>query len=144
MFEEVERSLNSVKLLLILSILVFIMTFENLTLHGLPLIIAGAVIYAYHMGVQVGLWGSQKKNKNTFIQDGLYKYIRHPVYLSLLIMHIGIALSIQSSVFLLYTLFLVFPYLYLRASFEDNVLSQKLPEYAECMKKTKMFIPRIL
>lgn len=144
MFDEVRRSLNSVKLVLVLSILVFIMTFGVLTIDGLFLIITGAVIFIYHIGVQEGLWGSQKKQDNTFIRDGLYRYIRHPVYLSIIVMHLGIALSIQSLIFILYSAFMVGPYLYLKASVEDSVLSKKLPEYARSMKKTKMFIPKIL
>ena len=144
MFDEIHSSLNSVKLVLVLSVLIFIMTFNTIIINGLPLIITGAVIYAYHLGVQTGLWGSQKRQENSFIKDGLYKYIRHPVYLSILIIHLGIVLSINSLAFLLYTGILVFPYLYLRASVEDNILIKKLPDYAKSMKTTKMFIPKVL
>jgi protein-S-isoprenylcysteine O-methyltransferase Ste14 len=144
MFDEVRRSLNSVKLILVLSILVFIMTFNQITISGLPLMLVGIIIYVYHMGVQFALWGSQKKESNTHIKDGLYRYIRHPVYLSILLIHFGVSMSISSLLFTLYSVLLVFPYLYLRASFEDKVLCEKLPAYADSMKRTKMFIPKML
>lgn len=144
MLKEVRASLNSVKLMLLLSILVFLMTLDELNINGVPLIILGVIIYVYHSGIQNGYWGSQKKNMNTFINDGLYKYIRHPMYLSILIIHLGVALCMNSLIYFLYTLGLVFPYIYVRASVEDEVLKEKFVEYAENMKHTKMFIPKIL
>ena len=144
MFKEIKESLNKVKIMLVLSVMVFLLTMNNLNTNGVPLIIIGVIIYIYHMGIQSGHWGSQKQNMNTFIKDGLYKYIRHPIYLSIILIHLGVALCMNSWVYLAYTLALVTPYVYFHAAVEDELLKEKLPEYAESMKRTKMFIPYIL
>lgn len=143
MLKEVKTSLNSVKLMLLLSILVFLMTFEELNLNGIPLIILGLIIYFYHSGIQNNWWGNEK-HEEKFVNEGLYKHIRHPIFLSIIIIHLGTALLMNSVIYFFYTLFLVFPYIYFRASVEDEILKEKFPDYSEKIKHTKMFIPKIL
>lgn len=83
------------------------------------------------------------KTNAKLIQTGAYKYIRHPMYFSVLLMMIGIVIgNINLINFILFVL-LVF-ILYLKAKKEEKLWLEKTPEYKEYMKNTKTFIPFIL
>lgn len=81
------------------------------------------------------------ENTNKLVTDGIYKYIRHPLYSSLLLLawgtflkHIsiyGIAAVLITSVFLVAT----------AKTEERENISFFGPCYEEYIKKTKMFIP---
>jgi protein-S-isoprenylcysteine O-methyltransferase Ste14 len=71
---------------------------------------------------------------------GLYKYVRHPMYVGVLTLSLGIAVSSGSIlkyliVFALYVLFS------LKANYEEKLLSSKYPDYKSYMKKNRRFIP---
>jgi protein-S-isoprenylcysteine O-methyltransferase Ste14 len=71
---------------------------------------------------------------------GLYKYVRHPMYTSVLILSLGIAVLGGSVikyalVVCLYVLFLH------KSKFEESLLREKYPEYHEYAQKTPRFFP---
>jgi len=84
------------------------------------------------------------ENTTNLINTGLYKYIRHPLYLSLMLLGFGallknidilkISLSVINIIALICTV-----------KVEENEMINRFGnEYIEYMKKTKMFIPFIL
>lgn len=84
------------------------------------------------------------ENTTTLIKTGLYGYIRHPLYLSLILLGFGIMLKdpglIQCSLGVLNLIAL-----YLTARIEEKEMTSKFgSEYAEYMKETRMFLPFIL
>ena len=83
------------------------------------------------------------KKNSKLIKSGAYKYIRHPMYFSVLIIMAGVILTKISfiNIFIYMLLIIV---LYLKANKEENLWSLKSNEYKEYKTHTKMFIPFIL
>ena len=83
------------------------------------------------------------KENAELITTGAYKYIRHPMYLAVLLIMFGVlitGLTILSSVIYLLLVFV----LYLKAKKEESLWMEKIREYEDYQKTTKMFIPFIL
>ncbi|NQY24906.1 MAG: DUF1295 domain-containing protein [Campylobacteraceae bacterium] len=83
-----------------------------------------------------------KKDAN-LITNGAYKYIRHPMYFSVLLMLLAVVLREISSENIVLYLFLIVV-LFLKAKKEEDLWMNENPQYMEYRKKTKMFIPFIL
>jgi protein-S-isoprenylcysteine O-methyltransferase Ste14 len=78
------------------------------------------------------------------ITTGLYGYIRHPLYLSLILGGFG-AMAKDPGYFQIMLSLINFIALYFTARVEEGEMIQKFgEEYKEYKKKTKMFIPFIL
>ena len=77
-------------------------------------------------------------------QDGLYKRIRHPSYLGLLLIITGFSITMNSFYsFLVFILPVVFAIIY-RISVEEKVLINEFGhDYSEYVSKTKKLIPGI-
>lgn len=75
------------------------------------------------------------------VDTGIYKYIRHPLYSSLIFLTWGIFLK-NTTVFLFLVALLSTAFLYLTAWFDEKECIRYFGEkYAEYMKRTKRFIP---
>lgn len=80
------------------------------------------------------------KENSKLIQIGTYKYIRHPMYCSVLLMMAGVIFTNINliNVICYIVLFIV---LYLKAIKEERLWKQKSQAYNLYTKHTKMFIP---
>ena len=83
------------------------------------------------------------KKEAKLITTGAYKYIRHPMYLSVCIIMLGIAL-VQINLINIVLYELLIWILYLKAKREEELWSKDCEEYKEYMKHSKMFIPFVL
>lgn len=82
------------------------------------------------------------KENAVLITHGAYKYIRHPMYFSLLCMMAGVLIASVNFVTMgLYGLLMVT--LVLKAQKEEKLWSQQSLEYQRYMRKTKSIIPFI-
>ena len=74
--------------------------------------------------------------------DGLYKWIRHPIYTGLMLTTLGIALEVGSvgKLFFVAGLMVLFNY---KAKWEESLLLERYPEYRAYMSKTGRFVPRL-
>ena len=103
----------------------------------------------------VGLWaiytmGSGNVRIRPELMDGAilkvhgpYKYIRHPMYTSVLFIALSMAISPLSMISIL--LFAgMWVTLYLKLTYEEKQLINRFPEYAEYKKQTHFIIPFIL
>lgn len=85
----------------------------------------------------------QFEKTTVLIEQGLYKYIRHPLYSSLLFLTWGIFLK-NPTVPLSFVALLSTVFLYLTAIFDEKECIEFFgPPYREYMKRTKLFIPFI-
>jgi protein-S-isoprenylcysteine O-methyltransferase Ste14 len=108
-------------ILLILSILVAVIGFQTFYSRGKP--------------------KDQMEDTSRLITNGLYKYIRHPMYLSLILVGFGV---LAKDCGYLQWLFAVinFVAIILTAKAEEKEMMVKFgDDYREYMKRTKMFIP---
>lgn len=77
------------------------------------------------------------------VMGGLYRHIRHPQYLALIVASIGMLLIWPRFLVLILTVVVIFLYIAL-AKVEEQICLAKYPGYAEYMARTGMFLPRKL
>lgn len=84
--------------------------------------------------------------KNDFVQSGIFRYIRHPMYAGSIIMFSGLCVLFADNLFLaLFSMLLLINFLMDRADREEQLMIMNHGErYITYMKNTKMFIPFIL
>jgi protein-S-isoprenylcysteine O-methyltransferase Ste14 len=78
----------------------------------------------------------------SLVRSGIYAWVRHPLYTSVLLSAIGWALAWQSWPALLAALCLA-PFFEAKARREENWLREQFAEYAEYARQTRRFIPWI-
>ncbi len=71
---------------------------------------------------------------------GLYRYVRHPMYTSVLLFAIGIAIRSGTLVKYLLVMGLCFLF-YAKSKYEEKFLKMKYPDYAEYARRIPRFIP---
>lgn len=70
------------------------------------------------------------------ISDGLYSFIRHPLYFGSVFWHFGVPMFLNSSVGLVFGIFLTLIFV-VRIIGEEKMLTEELEGYAEYKKKVK-------
>jgi len=112
---------------------------------GIALFIAGLSLYIFAR-LTLGRLFSETvriKPKHVLITKGLYRIIRHPIYLGEILLYISIPV-IFSSLYGLVIMLTIIPMLLFRIRYEEKVLSSKFGlEYVEYARKTKKLIPYI-
>lgn len=73
---------------------------------------------------------------------GLYKYVRHPMYVGVLMLSLGIAVSSGSVAKYLLVIALYFLFSF-KARYEERLLLEKYPGYKAYIRKTRRFVPTI-
>jgi protein-S-isoprenylcysteine O-methyltransferase Ste14 len=76
------------------------------------------------------------------ITHGIYRYIRHPIYVGDILLLVGLELALNSWLVLGVVLLLLV--VIRQALAEEYLLSQKFPLYNDYCTQTKMFIPFLL
>lgn len=83
------------------------------------------------------------RNNSVLIQNGIYKYIRHPMYLSVLAVCFISVLNDINFIRIIFFIMLLLTIL-LKHSYEEHLLTEAFGEkYIAYQKKTKKFIPYI-
>jgi len=109
----------------------------------------------FSVGVTIGMWAIKHNRPDNFnivpelkegcclVTTGIYRYIRHPMYTSVMLMMLGVLLFKADLLNTLMWGALVIV-LYLKASREERLWITHDPAYATYKKQTKYFIPYIL
>jgi protein-S-isoprenylcysteine O-methyltransferase Ste14 len=82
------------------------------------------------------------KESCELVTDGIYAYIRHPMYLSVLLMMLGVYF-IYFSIYETILYFLLFIVLMIKLFYEENLWQCYDKEYIKYKKSTKKLIPFI-
>lgn len=77
--------------------------------------------------------------EQNLVNKGIYKYIRHPIYIGDALLIIGLELALNSWLVILGLGLL--PVIYKQALGEEAILSKAFPEYRDYKQQTKMFVP---
>jgi protein-S-isoprenylcysteine O-methyltransferase Ste14 len=83
------------------------------------------------------------KDKAILIQNGLYKYVRHPIYSGILLLFFGYSLY-QDSWYKLGISTILVLLLYYKTDYEEQLLQQKFKGYNAYKSKTGKFFPKII
>ena len=120
------------------------------TFVALPLACVGLALVVIGTGVNIlgrfalgGNWGDQIRiyRDHQLVTGGVYRYVRHPLYASLIWMFFGAALFFQNWLALAADLGIFLPAMYYRGRQEEVALRSLFPPYAEYARKTGMFFP---
>ena len=108
------------------------MTLYGLEYLGLFTLIAGFYLFfASHAKVHKKMHSGEGR----LVTDGLYKHMRHPMYVGEILMLLGAPVFGQSQLTLLLSLIFIIQILVWRF-FEERELLIEFPEYAEYKKRT--------
>ncbi len=115
-------------------------------LIGIILLILGGLILLLSR-IQLGEYGGPRiviEEAHQLITNGIYKYIRHPMYLGFLILFFGYSLSFGSIIMTTLITFLLFLIFKSRMEIEEKLLIAKFGKkyhlYIECSKKLIPYI----
>ena len=117
---------------------------ETGRITGAAMLFTGMAIYiSSHFSLRRN-WSilASVKKRHSLVKNGLYRYIRHPMYASMFLIVPGSGLLISNYLIIMVTPLIAFIY-YLRAMKEETFLAENLPDYASYLKETRMFIPKI-
>jgi len=84
------------------------------------------------------------ENTTVLVKSGIYKYIRHPLYLSLLLLGTGVMMKNTGTLQLILGLINVVAIYFTAMTEEKEMISRFGKDYLQYMKESKMFIPFIL
>jgi protein-S-isoprenylcysteine O-methyltransferase Ste14 len=127
-----------------------ILSVSNISLKNL-LIISGTLIIISGTAINIigrwylkGNWANQVTvySNQFLVEKGIYKFIRHPLYSSIIGMFIGSSILYSNISALAATVFIFVPMMIYRAKQEEKLLSELLPGYIEYRNKTGMFLPK--
>lgn len=88
-------------------------------------------------------WEQVYRAQGRLVTDGVYAYIRHPQYSGIFIVTLGFMIQWPTLATLILWPFVIGMYVKLARREEQDVLKEFPEDYAEYMKRTPMFIPRI-
>jgi protein-S-isoprenylcysteine O-methyltransferase Ste14 len=119
----------------------------GLAIPGALFILLGTVVNMAGRYELKGNWGNQIRiyKDHSLITTGIYRYIRHPLYSSTIMMLIGFAFLFQNVLVLVLVCFVFIPFMVYRARQEETELKAVFGEaFIQYQARTGMLIPRIL
>ncbi len=113
-------------------------------LAGCALIALGtAILFAGIRRLGVSLSALPKPVDNgVLIEDGVYAYVRHPIYLGVILVGLGYSVAMDALVALIVAVILAV-FLDLKSRHEETLLRQRYPDYAAYAARTKRFVPYV-
>lgn len=108
---------------------------------------AAGMAIAVFLGAKVSLGRHYSPCFDSFVpqdivQDGIYNYIRHPIYTSNIFLLFSIFVA-TGSIWLLVNAMVLWAYYHKSAYIEEAALSEKFPKYIEYIARTGRFFPQI-
>ena len=105
----------------------------------------------FYSGIVIAIWAAillgpnltplpKPKPSGEFIQSGLYRFVRHPIYFGVILVCFGWA-SIEQTLYTLVLAIILLIFFDLKSRQEEIWLTEKFSEYAEYKMTTKKLIP---
>jgi len=142
--ENLVKSKWSAVILVVVNALILLLDFWPKNWLGIPVLLFGAFSYFYNLKMMGKYWTITVEKKDKIVKSGFFKYIRHPLYMGAMASCLGLIIITYNLALLILFLLIDLPYTYYRAKLEEKILSKELKGYKDYMKKTWMFIPKIL
>ncbi len=146
------RLVKLVKLMILAAIIAQTVLPDFLPISDEPLMLRLAGLCIFTLGlltaisarIQLGSnWSDIEDGKiadeHAVVSQGIYGYIRHPIYTGDILLLLGLELCLNS--WLVLGLVLLVPVVALQAIKEEQKLIRALPDYADYTRRTKRFIP---
>ncbi len=146
------RVLKLVKTGILLGLVVQLLSPEVLPILAQARLLRVVGVATYTLGLAVAILGRaqlgsswsdieapQVLRNHGIVSHGVYRYIRHPIYVGDLLLILGFELALNSWCVL--GVMLLAPFVLQRALREERMLSAALPAYNEYCTRTKRFVP---
>lgn len=109
---------------------------------GVTLILLGALLFTL---ILIGFGQFMTPNPvprdtSKLVTSGLYRYVRHPMYFTVLVLITGVTLYFQAFYSILWVP-VAFVFLIIKSKAEEKFLTKKFPAYPEYAARTKRLIP---
>jgi protein-S-isoprenylcysteine O-methyltransferase Ste14 len=90
-------------------------------------------------------WANQVKiyRDQTLVTKGVYSFVRHPLYASLIWMFYGACLVHPNYAAFLANTFIFIPFMHYRAKQEEDLLAKRFKGYTKYQKEVGMLFPKI-
>lgn len=150
-----KRLVKLVKILVLAGIIVQTMLPDILPITQSPALLrlSGVIIFTLGLGIALSARIQLGKNwsdiedgsileKHIVVSQGIYRYIKHPIYVGDILLLIGLQLCLNS--WLLLGVLLLIPFVASQAIREEMQLVNALPGYAAYAARTKRFIPFVV
>ena len=113
------------------------------TLGTLLIVIGAVLIFKGIRGLRDSVTPMPKpKEDGTLIVDGVYAYVRHPIYLGVMLVAFGWSVAMDSLLALI-TAVVYAAFLDLKSRREEAWLRQQYPDYVVYAAHTKRFVPYV-
>ncbi len=117
---------------------------DELQVTGIGVALAGALFAAWAMwslgssyGIRPELFAGHRLRTS-----GPYAVVRHPIYLGILVYHVGASLALESALLLASTLAYILPLLLVRIAWEERVLRDGFgDDYASYARRVPPLVP---
>ncbi len=100
------------------------------------------IIFGWYQ-IYHGYW-KKVKGSGHIVEDGMYKYIRHPQYTGLMLIALGMMLGWLTLTNLIIFPFMIYMYVRLAKKEEQDMIEEFGEAYVMYKKRTKMFIPKVI
>lgn len=113
---------------------------------GIAIAVAAALFAAWAMWSLGRSYGIRMDvfEGHTLKTDGPYAFVRHPMYLGIVLFHIGASLALQSPLLLAMTALIIVPFTAIRIVAEEKVLRHAFGErYVRYAERVPALIPRV-
>lgn len=118
----------------------------GLVLSGLALVVIGCVVNIQGRVALGANWADHIKiyPDHTLVGTGVFRFVRHPLYASLIWMFYGACLVYCNGAAFLANTLVFIPFMAYRAKQEEDLLAGQFPAYRDYQKKVGMFFPRLI
>jgi protein-S-isoprenylcysteine O-methyltransferase Ste14 len=118
---------------------------DVLTVFGLIILILGAIVNIKGRFALGSNWSDHIKmyQGHTLVTQGVYRFVRHPLYASLIWMFYASGVIYHNYGAMLATTFIFMPFMHYRAGQEEKLLTERFPEYNDYVKSVGRFFPRL-
>ncbi len=115
-----------------------------LRIAGLIMIVAGCAINIHGRFSLGRNWANQVTiySQQQLVTRGMYQYVRHPLYSSIILMFYGACLAYPNYLAFISNTLIFIPFMIYRAGQEEKLLIEKFDNYKEYQKKTGMLFPK--
>jgi protein-S-isoprenylcysteine O-methyltransferase Ste14 len=108
---------------------------------GYGVFVVGCLVFAYSLAFLRGAFtGNVDPVSEKLVCGGPYRVVRHPVYLAMLIMCLGLAVGLRSWLGIALSTIVFFPAAVWRAKLEEAALSQKFGEEWKAYRQRSHFM----
>lgn len=112
---------------------------------GGDLVVVGALLFAYAVAyLRSGFFGETEPKLDHLVTEGPYRLCRHPLYLSFIVLALGLDLVFDSVLGLAFTVFISIPSAVYRARVEDRLLRERFgEEWEDYAERVGFLLPKL-